>query len=532
MKAIVFIGTQKSGSSCEAIKAAEHLGYYTILFTDRQSYLENRMEFPDVHLMQLCNLSDKQELIKALQTLNAKAIKINAIVSFVDPHCHMACMLAEEFGVNHFSTEAVGNMQNKILSRQVLSKSPYVPYYISFSEESPVHRDQLEKNYPLVMKSPDSSGSKDVFKVNSYKEFCNHADKLFQKYPHVPILVEEFLDGPQYLVETLVYKNEINIIAVIQQEINYNKRFIVTGYNLMHEIEDNFYSNLKSAVESIIKAHGMEFGPCHLELRHVKKQWKLIEINPRISGSGMNKMIQIAFGINLVEETLKIALGQEPNLIKRHKNPTFAQHIIVSREGILEKVTGRNKASRCPGVKDVYIRPRKGAHLTPPLSMGNRYAYVIAIGDSEENAKENAKYAASQIQFHLLPVPGKDIIEAAADKKNTDDFLDVNLENFKIYLRLKNISEDTISGYLLLLTEYVKWLRENSENEHCTLCTDDTTKYINHLKVSRQNSSKIINYTLKSLIKYNEYLVSAGIKNSIIIDSNYLIDISYDYNKN
>lgn len=51
MKTIIFIGTQKSGSSREAISTAEQLGYYTVLLTDRQSYMEQRTEFPDVHHM-------------------------------------------------------------------------------------------------------------------------------------------------------------------------------------------------------------------------------------------------------------------------------------------------------------------------------------------------------------------------------------------------------------------------------------------------------------------------------------------------
>ena len=56
----------------------------------------------------------------------------------------------------------------------------------------------------------------------------------------------------------------------------------------------------------------------------------------------------------------------------------------------------------------VYIQPKKGSLLVPPRSMGNRYAYVIATGDSKEEAKRNAKTAASKIQFILSPRPNMD----------------------------------------------------------------------------------------------------------------------------
>ena len=61
-----------------------------------------------------------------------------------------------------------------------------------------------------------------------------------------------------------------------------------------------------------IKDLGVTNAASHLEVRYVNGIWKLIEINPRISGGAMNRMIEEAFGINLVEETIKLYLGDEP----------------------------------------------------------------------------------------------------------------------------------------------------------------------------------------------------------------------------
>ena len=72
--------------------------------------------------------------------------------------------------------------------------------------------------------------------------------------------------------------------------------------------------------------------------------------------------------------------------------------------GTLLKVTGRNKATNQPGVREVYIKPRKGTLLTPPMSMGHRYGYVIASGDTSDEAKTNAINAASNIKFYLEPI--------------------------------------------------------------------------------------------------------------------------------
>ncbi len=406
MKTIVFIETQKSGSSREAIRAAERLGYYTVLLTNRPSFLEKRSEFPDVHLMRLCNLSDIEEIRDNIRALTLRALDIHSIISFVDPYCHTACLMAEEFGVNRFSTRAIIKMQDKILSREALAHSPYVPKYQVLSDELTGITLNIEDNQQtrFIVKSPNSTGSKDVYVINSEKKLERYMELLDKKYPGVPILVEEYLDGPQYLVEAVVYQQETYIIAIIEQEITFNKKFIVTGYSLLIEPEVGFLRSLRETVSAIVKLHGMESGACHLELRLVNQEWKLIEINPRISGAGMNKLIEFGFGINLVEQTLKISLGQEPNLQAKFKQPVFAQYLVISETGYLVKVTGKKKALRTHGVLEVYVKPRKGRLLTPPLSMGDRYAYVIAKGSTEQEAKENAKQAAAQIKFLLSGV--------------------------------------------------------------------------------------------------------------------------------
>ncbi len=62
MKAIIFISTNKSGSSREAIKAAEKLGYYTILFTNNEKQLQQRKEYIEVHKMISVNTNNLEEM--------------------------------------------------------------------------------------------------------------------------------------------------------------------------------------------------------------------------------------------------------------------------------------------------------------------------------------------------------------------------------------------------------------------------------------------------------------------------------------
>lgn len=396
------MGSHKSGSSRDAIKAAEQLGYFTVLLTNNSKQLTQRTEYPDVHLMWYCELDDLEKIRETIKKLQRRFLEIYAIVSFIDPWCGQASQLAKEHGIYHFSTEAIYIMQNKLQSREILKGTEYIPKFLSLTTNTTSTISSIENMFPVVVKHTDSSGSKDVYYCDNDTAFYKNVKKLMDKYLGGTILVEEYLDGPQYLIETLVIDKRVYIVAIVEQEItHYNGHFIVTGYSLCLDYTDEFYHKLKKAVEMIINKHQFESGPCHLEMRLVKDCWNLIEINPRISGAGMNHFLEIGLGINLVNETLKLALKEEVNLEHKIKQYTFSEYIVVDQPGKLVKVTGKNQALNSPGVKFVYVKPRKLSRLIPPISLGNRYAYVIATGKSKEEAKQNAKEAASIIQFHL-----------------------------------------------------------------------------------------------------------------------------------
>lgn len=75
MKTIIFIGSNKSGSSREALKAAERLGFFTILLTDRKKFLENRLDFPEVHQMVLTELRNHNLLKEDIRAIQAQGKK-------------------------------------------------------------------------------------------------------------------------------------------------------------------------------------------------------------------------------------------------------------------------------------------------------------------------------------------------------------------------------------------------------------------------------------------------------------------------
>lgn len=401
MKTIVFIGTNKSGSSREATRAAEALGYFTVLFTNNARQLEQRREYLDIHNMRLVNTESFPTMRAEIQKLQRLGFHIVQIVSFVDPYVHIASKLCDEFCVNRQVSKALAIMEDKEKTRLFLQNESYSPTF------QLLQKDDIAKNtdtFPLIVKSPKSTGSKDALLVKNSKQLRKAVHTLREKYPTEAILLEEYIVGPQYLVEVMVIDGKPHLLAIIKQDITKGKRFIITGYRVLAEVPAAVQESLQALCASLVNKFELTTGYFHVELRQTRHGWKVIEINPRISGGAMNRMLEAAFGFNAVREILKLYTGETPDIKRRTAHFVYTKYLIVRKKGILQRVTGKTRAQQSPGIFDVYVKPKKGTLLIPPLSMGHRYAYVIARGEHERAAVKLAEGAAREIRFWLLAV--------------------------------------------------------------------------------------------------------------------------------
>lgn len=428
MRTIIFIGLNKSGSSREAVKAANELGYYTVVFTDQEKQIQQRSEYQDVHQLSLVDLTNIEEIKQQIHLLQQRGNEVVIITSFVAKYIQIASSLADEYCVNYLSTEALGIMENKEKTRSFFSNQPFTPRFKLITEDVqlPFAFSYQKLKFPVVVKCASSTGSKDVLFAANMRKLEDNVNKLRTKNPNETIIIEEYVVGDQYLVEVLVTNWKVLIASVIKQEITKGKRFIVTGYGVLAEVPASMEESLMGVIETIVFSLNFKNGAFHLELRLAEDGWKLIEINPRISGGAMNKMIQAAFGYSLVEETLKMLIGEVPSIEKSTNHYVFTQYVILKNKGILEKVTGKGRAKATPGVVEVYVKPKSGTYVTPPLSMGHRYAYVIARGETLEEARGIAKQAANELKFHLR---GETLKEEQSIAKQAANNLTFQLRN-------------------------------------------------------------------------------------------------------
>ncbi|TQR18706.1 ATP-grasp domain-containing protein [Psychrobacillus vulpis] len=407
MKTIVFIGCYKFGTSKEALTTAKEMGYHVVLFTDIPKYMTSNVEFPDVdQFIFVKNMLDEQQMLDGIIKLKENGKQICACVSMIDPYVSFAAQLCKHLELAEISVDSLRIMENKIKVREKLNNLPMTPYYSIFhpSDSYKELEEEFQSLFPIIIKPPISNGSKDVLFVETTKKLANALNFVQKNHPDSQLLIEEFLRGQQYLIETLVYNNEIRYLGVVEQEVIYNGRFVVNGYKFPAILGQKESDSLYSTIVNIVETLGLSNGSCHFEMKLVQGEWKLIEINPRMSGGVMNRIIEEGTGINLIKEILKLYLREEPAFVETKKQHVYAKYLTVRSRGKLLKVTGEELAIKHKGVKYVHVKALEGKILTNPYSMGDRYACVIAVSESAEQAEAIALGASREIKFYLEPL--------------------------------------------------------------------------------------------------------------------------------
>ncbi|WOV89033.1 ATP-grasp domain-containing protein [Sporosarcina oncorhynchi] len=400
MKAILFVETARNGSSSEAFFAANRLGYSSILLTQRKRFLTERENFPaDIRIL-LVKKIDVETIREVVFRLQQENYRLQAVLSFTDPYVSDAALVSNELCGSNLSINALRLLENKSETRKALRKNQasvqFEIIHSSFSE--------FDGIYPKIVKRVVSNGSKDVLFIKNEIEMKDAIRKLSTGKSTHELMIEPYIEGTQYNVELFVVEGIPIIVAIIKQEITRDFTFIVTGYEVCVKMEQQLYESLWKTIMEITSDIGLENGTCHMEVRQTDEGWKLIEINPRMSGGAMNRMVEEAYGINIVEQTIKMYVGLEPDLIRIRNQPIYTSYITIAGMGYLLKIDGLEEVNTIPEIIDVHLTPKIGSLMLPALSMGYRYGYVMAKSDTQEEAKYYAEYAASLLKFYLEPI--------------------------------------------------------------------------------------------------------------------------------
>ena len=240
--------------------------------------------------------------------------------------------------------------------------------------------------FPVIVKPRDNSGSRGVKLCRTKEELQSCIDEALE-YSHLDsVLVEEFIEGQEYSIESLHYDGKTEVIQFTEKrttEFPYN---VELGHKQPANLTETQRNAIREVISKIANALNFENCPSHTELKINERGIFVIETSPRLGGDYITStLVPLSTGINIEDRLLNIALGESVDTKTGRVENASGVCFFSLPEG---RVTGIDKdideVSSWDGVVDFNLKLKIGDCVNKITSSLNRYGQFIIKAENRD----------------------------------------------------------------------------------------------------------------------------------------------------
>jgi biotin carboxylase len=331
-----------------------------------------------------------------------------AAIAADTPMLVLAAAVAARMGLPHNPVDAVLNATDKARQRQQWAAAgvtqPRFEIVPAAAPEDAIGQAAGAAGFPCVVKAVSLSASQGILRADDPVAGVTAARRIRQVLaaagrPGEPLLVEEYLPGPELSIDGLLADGDLTVTAIFDKPRTpdgptFEETLLVTPSRLPEPV-------LAAAIGTAgraARALGLTGGPVHAELRigdrggHARPA--MLELAARSIGGLCSRALRLPGGKTLEELVLANALGQPvPAVGHDPARPSGVFMLPVPRPGVLRAVGGRASAAAVPGITGLTITIPVGQRVLP-LPDGDRYLGFIFAEASTHDEVEHALTAA------------------------------------------------------------------------------------------------------------------------------------------
>lgn len=208
------------------------------------------------------------------------------------------------------------------------------------------------------------------------------------------ILVEEFIDGPEFSVEMLIYRGKTSIVAVTDKVTSGAPYFVEIGHSQPTRLPVSELDTLVQTAEQGAKALGLDNCAGHAEIRLGEQGPRIMEIGARLGGGFIaSDLVPRSTGVDLVKATIQVALGESPDLRTCAGRGVAVRFLGFPLGGRVRIAEGCNSACGQPGCVSAEIYVRSGDIVPVLRDSRGRVGHVICEGRDATEAILRAEHA-------------------------------------------------------------------------------------------------------------------------------------------
>lgn len=346
------------------------------------------------------DIKDPNAVLTAIESSGIRPVGVVSFVSEVGMKA--AAAIRERYGLEGPDCNLTYALTNKVRQREIWEKAQVPgPCWRAFRTVPEALVFAPTVGFPCVIKPADSSGSRGVSKLESDFGLEDAARKALESSHSTTALIEAFISGKEYAVETFGDGQLIHVLAVTEKT-----KVPGTNGTVAQELSTLANTSIEDTVANTavlaLQALGYLTGPGHTEVI-VDDQGtpRLVEAAGRGGGFMVfEKLIEKASGYDVVSATALQAIGKHfPKITRKQRAVTL--RFFPSQSGVVTRFNGFSAANKIAGVEAgpfVSI----GDHVGEVQGDADRLGYILAEGETPSEAKAAADRAESLISFEVV----------------------------------------------------------------------------------------------------------------------------------
>jgi biotin carboxylase len=315
--------------------------------------------------------------------------------------------IAENLGLPGIDFKTALNCSDKGLMRSVF-KNTGIPSPDFFIVDTIDELDQLvqiqNRLFPLVVKPVDNMGARGVKTAKNIDELYPAVEMAIGYSRQKTAIVEDYIHGPEYSIDALVFDGEITICGVADRHIYFPPYFVELGHTLPADLNDVEEHSIIQVFKTAVRALGINNGAAKGDLFMTKSGPVIGEIAARLSGGYMSGWTYpYSSGVDLTSAAIDISLGERPRELTPKKNLTSAERAFISIPGKVVDIRGLSESSESEGIQNVFLRIKPGEKVYFPSNNVEKCGNIISLADKRTGAEKNAVKALQLIRIDLEP---------------------------------------------------------------------------------------------------------------------------------
>jgi biotin carboxylase len=333
--------------------------------------------------------------------------RIAGVTSSSEYSIATASEVARSYGLPHPDPDAVRACRDKGAQRARLRAAglPGPRFAVARTAAAAIGA-AADIGLPVVVKPVAGSGSIGVRRCAEPAEVEAAARAVLDVDPaglalpaQEAVLVEEYLTGTEYSVETL----DDRVVGITRKHLGPEPYFVETGHDFPAPLAAAERDAIGASAVAALHALGLGWGPAHVELRYAATGPRVIEVNPRLAGGMIPRVVQEACGVDMVFQTVALAAGSPVDTGPTRDRAASIRFLVAPTAGRLVEIDGVELARRLPGVVEVGLTREVGQDLVVRHSFQDRLGYVIASAPDGTRAARAAEAGLRTLHARIAP---------------------------------------------------------------------------------------------------------------------------------